>query len=546
MDASRPRAYSFLHSDTARRWISRAFIVSIVVYFVVLGYLIFEAITGASKWAPYGVNIPLFVALIIGSELVMLVTAVQIFREDSGIWPPEMSTAWNTFKYKSKVRGTLGLISAGWDISLIDLRLRTGTAIFMGRLNRFASLVPLVYALVASADGAPWGLRASALFDIGISLVVWVFMELVMVRPEPNAEPAVAPAAAPELSANGVHAAKEGSYSVRQVELSDLDRLVELEKRNWRDQAASREVMAGRIRTYPEGQIAAVYTTEVAGQPTRSKVVAWCSVMPVNEAHVESFHTWDELTSYGKLSACDPNGDVLVGVNLTSVTEGGTYLLIAEILASVVEGAREKLIGGGRLTGFVSFNERRKAEGKPPLSADAYARLREIRGYRLNEQRYDAGQLPFSDEDYRRQAARLRDEAGEVPLTDHDVPDYVCSNVRGYMSIPGARLVRVVAHYFRDPSSADYGVVMEWPNPIPRPARNVPIIKQFVVRRIREEVGGEWERRKQRLREQAARRQQRHVPAFLRADDAGVDVVPEVAGEEVGTFEDAPAGSPGS
>ena len=518
MDASSPSPVSFLNNEAVRRWISRAFIISILVYFIVLGYLIAEAVTGASRWAPYGVNIPIFIGLVIGSELVMLVTAIRIFREDSGIWPTAISDGWTTVKGGSIVKGSAQMLTGAWDISLIDLRLRTGSAILMGRLNRIASLVPFVYALSASAGGAPWGLRGSAIFDIGISLVVWAFMELVMVRPNEDAA-----AAACEVVATG----KQSRYSVRQVRLSDLDRLEELERRVWKDQAASREVIARRIRTYPEGQIAAIHTTVENGVPTRSKVAAWCTFMPASGKHVESFRTWDDLTSNGTISACDRDGDVMIGVNLTSVIEGGTYLLSAEALVSVVEGGKAKLMMGSRLTGFVSFNGRRKAEGKPRLSADAYARLKEIRGFRINEQRLDEGKDMLGDDEYQAQAGQ-RIAQGRAPLTEDDVPDYVSSNVRGYMSIPGVRIVRVVPNYFRDPASADYGVILDWPNPIPRPVRHIPIIKRFVMRRIREEIAAEWEQRKQHLRELAVRRAKKPIPAYLRNDGSS-----PAAGDEI-------------
>ena len=536
MDASSPSSVSFLGKETVRRWISRAFIVSILVYFIVLGYLIAEAVTGASRWAPYGVNIPIFIGLVIGSELVMIVTAVQIFRADSGIWPPTISEGWNILRSGSIAKGSAQMLTGAWDISLIDLRLRTGTAILMGRLNRLASLVPLVYALAASAGGAPWGLRGSALFDIGISLVVWAFMELVMVRPnEEAAEPAH------EMAAETV-AGKQSRYSVRLVRLSDLDRLEELERRIWKDQAASREVIAGRIRTYPEGQIAAIHTSETNGVPTRSRLVAWCTFMPASEKHVESFATWDDLTSNGTISTCDPDGEVMVGVNLTSVMEGGSYLLSAEALVSVVEGGKAKLMIGSRLTGFVSFNGRRRAEDKEPLSADAYARLKEIRGFRINELRLDAGKQPLADDDYRVLVAKMRYEAGESPPVDDDAPDYVCSNVRGYMSIPGVSIVRVAPNYFHDPASADYGVIMNWPNPIPRLLRNIAPMKSFVVKRIRDGIADEWELRKQHLRDLAVRRRAKSpIPTYLRnqvpsptAEDA-IDeavAVEEMAGEK--------------
>ncbi len=112
MDARRSGAVSLLSNEAVRRWISRAFIVSILVYLVVLGYLVFEAVTGASKWAPYGVNIPIFVALIIVSEIVMLVTAIRIFREDTGIWPPAINEGWEMFKSGSRITPSCAALSA--------------------------------------------------------------------------------------------------------------------------------------------------------------------------------------------------------------------------------------------------------------------------------------------------------------------------------------------------------------------------------------------------------------------------------------------------
>ena len=121
-------------------------------------------------------------------------------------------------------------------------------------------------------------------------------------------------------------------------------------------------------------------------------------------------------------------------------------------------------------------------------------------------------------------ADSIRRERGTSPLTDDDTPDYVCSNLRGYMSIPGARMVKVVPNYFRDPSSANYGVVLEWDNPLPRPIRHIPPVKNYVVRKIRQEIMAEWEQRKQRLL--AKRRAMERAPEYLRksrGEDAAVE-----------------------
>ena len=184
-----------------------------------------------------------------------------------------------------------------------------------------------------------------------------------------------------------------------------------------------------------------MHQSVVAGEVASRTLVAWCTVMPTTEERVRSFGSWDEVTDGGRITSADPRGDVLVGVNLTSVTEGATYMLLGEILASVVGWGKKKMIGGGRLNGFVSFNEHRAHEGKAPIAADAYARLREIRGFRINERRLDDGLPPLGDEAYVELANSINAVNGLPALEAEQRPDYVCANVRGYMSIPGARLV---------------------------------------------------------------------------------------------------------
>jgi hypothetical protein len=504
-------------NERVRRWISRAFIISILVYFIVIGYLVAESVMGASKWEPYGVNIALFIALIIASEIVVTVTAVWIFKEDSGIWPPEVAEGWRLLRSKKLRSGTAKLLAGAWDVSIIDLRLRTPGAIWAGRINRVAALVPLAYALLASADGAPWGLRASALFDIFLTLVVWAFMELVMVRPENKTGASTRSVSDGGFAPIGTGVRKESSYYVRPLRESDIPRVAEIERIKWRQQAASADMIRSRLHTFPQGQLAAIHVTSIGGVPVKETLVAWSTIACAAEPAVRAFGTWEAVTANGTISSHDPKGDVIVGVNLTSVTEGATYLLLGEILASVVEWGKIKLIGGGRLNGFVAFNDRRSAEGKEPFSADAYARLREIRGYRLNERRIENGERPLSDRRYVSYVKALRSERDQPPLQEDERPDYICSNVRGYLSIPGGRLVGVMAGYFDDPASENFGVVMEWPNPLPRALMSTGWACRLVARRIRNEIRAEWEKRRQRMRRLSERRRAaQQVPDFLR------------------------------
>ena len=480
-------------SSGLRKWISRAFLLSIVVYVVVLGYLLAEAVTGASKWAPYGVSIPLLITLIVASEVIVTATAVWIFREDAGIWPPEVSQGWRAFRSGHILPGLKDMAIGAWDVSLIDLRLRTSTAIFMGRANRIAALVPLIYVLAASAGtSVPWGLRGSALFDVLLTLGVWAFMEAVMVRPAEAAATAAAPA-------------KESRYEVRPLRRNDIPRVLELERIKWREQAATRATIESRLANYPQGQLAVEHLTVEHGVVTRRSVVAWVTVMAIDGSRVKTFGTWDDVSGGGTLSTCDPAGDTLVGVNLTSVTNGATYLVFGEMLASVVQWGKDRFIGGGRLNGFVAFNDHRLSEGKRAFAAGEYANLREIRGYRINELRIEQGLPVLPDDQYVTLVNGQRARNNEPPLDDDVRPDYVCSNMRGYLSIPGSYVVELIPGYFPDPASDDWGVVIAWDNPLPRALRSL-LLKGYVARRIRREVAAEWEERKLKVRDQARKR----------------------------------------
>lgn len=497
------------NTRTMRRWLNRAFILSILAYLVVVGYLVAEAVMGASRWAPYGVNVPVFIALVIASELAIAGTAAWIFREDAGIWPQAISDGWAAFRRGARFRGLQQILAGAWDIPIVDLRLRTRRAIALGRINRIAALVPLVYALIASASGAPWGLRGSALFDIGITLAVWLFMELVMVRPE-------AAVAAPT---------KRSYYETRRMRESDIDRILEIEQIKWKEQAATVDQVRSRLEAYPQGQVAAVHKTEVDAELVREKVVAWITVTSIGDAAAGEVRTWDSVTANGTLANCEPDGAVIMGVNLTSVTEGAIYMLMGEVLASVVEWNKEKMIGVGRLNGFVAFNERRAGEAKRRLAAVEYALLREIRGYRLNEERLDLGREPLADEEYTTTILRLRADRGEQPLPDDEAPDYVCSNIRSYLGVPGITFLRVIPDYFPDPASDNYGVLMEWLNPLPRPLRPASLVRKFVANRIRRETGKAWDEYKARVRDAARRRSKEEPPEYLKKEPAPAPAV---------------------
>jgi hypothetical protein len=492
-----------------RRWISRAFILSIVVYLVVIAYLVMEAVTGASKWAPYGVNMPTFIGLIIASEVVVAATAVWIFKEDSGIWPPAVSQGWRAFRSGKRLAGLRQMAAGAWDVPIIDLRMRTSTAIFMGRMNRVAALAPLLYVLAASAgSGVPWGLRSSAIFDVVLTAGVWLFMELVMVRPDSAAPPLPLKASSTTVSTRTAASgrAKESVYEVRRLEHGDIPRILQIDTIKWREQAATRASIESRLAQYPQGQLVVDHLTMEHGEASRRSIVAWLTVMPIASDKVKTFGTWNEVSGGGTLSTCEPDGDTLIGVNLTSVTNGATYMVLGEMLASVVEWGKARLIGGARLNGFVAFNDHRTAEGRRAFAPGEYANLREIRGHRINELRIEQGLPALPDDQYVALVNAQRTRENQPLLDDRAAPDYVCSNLRGYLSIPGSYVVELIPGYFPDPASDNWGVVIAWDNPLPRALRRLPVLKGIIANRIRKEVRDEWEVRKATVREQARRR----------------------------------------
>ncbi len=503
-----------------RRWVSRLFLLSIVAYLVVIGFLVKGAATGASRWQPYGVNGPTFMVLIIGSEAVLAITAGWIVKSDTGIWPQAISDGWRSARAGEHLRGLLQLLGGLWNVSLADLRLRTPLARALGRVNRIAALAPLTYALIASAGhDPPLGLRLGALFDIGLTFLVWALMETIMTPHGQESTRGTERVDRDQVSRETTPRVAQSSYHHRRVGPADISRIEELELRCWGGRGATREMVESRLAVFPQGQLGVIHRSLRFGAP-RDTLVAWGTIMPANADQVRAFRTWSEATDGGSIRNSDPRGDALVGVNLTSVTEGATFMLVGEVMALVVEWRKSVLVTGARLNGFVAFNAHRESAGRRLFLPDEYARLREIRGYRLNERRSDAGEPPLNDAEYELVVRGIRALNDEPPLDADDHPDYVCSNLRGYLGLPGAEMGKLLPGYFDDPASADWGVLVYWRNPVPRPLRFVSPLNRWLAHRIRNEVRTEWDGRRARVYERARRRsakQRADAPAEVEA-----------------------------
>jgi hypothetical protein len=349
-------------------------------------------------------------------------------------------------------------------------------------------------------------------------------MEAVMVHPDSAARGATRRQALAHATYAG---AKESRYEIRALQHADIPRVLELDRIKWGEQAATRAAVESRLARYPQGQIAVEHLSLEHGVVKRRSIVAWVTVMAIAGEKISTFGTWDDVSGNGMLTTADADGDTIVGVNLTSVTNGATYMVLGEMLASVVEWNKRRFIGGGRLNGLAAFNDHRASEGRRAFVAGEYANLKEIRGFRINEFRIEQGLPVLSEPEYMAVANQQRSRNNQPPLADGEAMDFVCSNLRGYLSIPGSYVVELIPGYFPDPSSDDWGVVIAWDNPLPAALRWIAPVRHFVANRIRHEVRAEWELRKQRVKEHArlrSRMRAQQVPVRIEEP-----VVPDLA-----------------
>ena len=64
-------------------------------------------------------------------------------------------------------------------------------------------------------------------------------------------------------------------------------------------------------------------------------------------------------------------------------------------------------------------------------------------------------------------------------------------------------------------ASDNWGVIIDWTNPLPTPLRHLPVVRSLVAMRIRQEVRAEWDARKRRVHEAARLRTARRVDAAV-------------------------------
>ncbi|MBN1325575.1 hypothetical protein JW977_01155 [Candidatus Falkowbacteria bacterium] len=200
-------------------------------------------------------------------------------------------------------------------------------------------------------------------------------------------------------------------FIVRNATNDDVDKILALDNKVWKDFPADREMIASRINVFPEGNLVAVYKSEIVGY----------LCLQFNDYDLEKHppFTWNEITDKGTLiKTHDMQGQFMYGAAMTVAPEVqnfgiGTRLIFAGWSLIVKYDKRGCMIGS-RIPGYSSVKDK------------------------------------YTPEDY----IKLQREDGK--LFDPEL--------RLYKS-DGFTIISVLPNYEPDPESCDYGVLVYQANP---------------------------------------------------------------------------------
>lgn len=201
---------------------------------------------------------------------------------------------------------------------------------------------------------------------------------------------------------------------------NDIDKIVALEKKVWGTNAATKENITNRIKTFPKGNIVG----ELEGQ-----IVGYVGTVIMNQEFADRCKTWYEYTDNGNaVSVFDPMGDILFGISLTVDTDTRNKGVGSSLLLNVARMSIENRLKAGILGGRLPYYHKKK-----DLSVDEYAALKNSSG-----KIYDP-------------------------------------ELRLYNRM-GLKIVKLQEDYFNDPESLNYGVILRWNNPFYQLTRWFPFL----------------------------------------------------------------------
>lgn len=247
-------------------------------------------------------------------------------------------------------------------------------------------------------------------------------------------------------------------FFIRMAQPGDVDSCRAIDVGAWGEEsAATAEMLASRIATYPFGNFVAI-------DRANGEIIGTVWTVATDEKPVSTW--WDVSGEGAYAGVCDMHGEVLFGINLsvppTSARRGVGQLLVARVVEAAWTAGRRLAVLGSRIPEYHLWKDAFDVDDYVRLllgSGRAYFRdpatgvlhegptvdqLRAVQG-RIDPRTWPQNTSPFPRE--------LRVFDGELGFfMDVTVGPHRC------------RLFRTLPGYFPDPDSCDYGVLIGWVN----------------------------------------------------------------------------------
>jgi len=205
---------------------------------------------------------------------------------------------------------------------------------------------------------------------------------------------------------------KNSKFIFRPAELADIPGLLKLEQNTWGENGANNHQLTSRIKTFPEGNILAIY---------EGKIVAYLSFEYVDNIINYPLFSWDDITDQGLIEKSHrPNGNYMYGINISvHKSMSGQQLIFRLTLqawANMILTNKVGIFMGSRMPGYKNYKKYH-----PDITPEEYVKVK--------------------------RNGKTRDP--ELRMYEKDS---LC-------------IVKVLPEYFPDPASENYGVLLYGKNP---------------------------------------------------------------------------------
>ncbi len=171
--------------------------------------------------------------------------------------------------------------------------------------------------------------------------------------------------------------------NIRTMKSEDIEKVIEIERIAWANEAATVQQIFSRISTFPEGSIVA--------ESNDGKIVGYAAAQLVNQISTKS---WAKQTDEGNITRTHkPNGMLAYGVGMSASPEGakcgasvGACVISHYHDIFIKSGRCSNLCLGSRLPGFKQWHKKTSRDIKAYLnqSVGGYSRDPELRLYQKN------------------------------------------------------------------------------------------------------------------------------------------------------------------